>query len=401
MLGKIGIFRLATLLLVVLLFVQIPISQNEDSKAHINLYHLLLIVLPMYFVPGILKLRFNLAVLLFAVFVATTLIVAPAYGVGLRSTLILFAASAYCLGSLAAKKLTEQQIQKIFLKTFFCCTLFVIVRDIFYANQLVNLYAREGYVENMLYLATGGRNIEATLLGMLSILLIGSRYYKYSFILALITSAMMGSRAGLLVVGFSALFYLWVARKNHLYYLTVTLGVAVVIVMLGLVASAFIDIPLLGRFNLKEEVDLGQNDLGRLALWYYAKLSISNNIWGYGIGNGLDSIERMSGLQFVENNVHNVFLQYILDGGIQSLIVYIFLIFKIFRKRSMGQLQSNVKAFIICYLLLSFIQFNGFEAYYWYFVGLYLALPKRESERASDLLDSEDQRFTASPAKVV
>src|SRR4051812_23713104 len=109
MLGKVGIFRFATLLLVVLLFVQIPISQNEDSKAHVNLYHFLLIVLPVYFVPGIFKLKLNLAVLLFVVFVATSLIVAPAYGAGLRSTLILFAASAYCLGALAAKKLTELQ----------------------------------------------------------------------------------------------------------------------------------------------------------------------------------------------------------------------------------------------------------------------------------------------------
>jgi O-antigen ligase len=84
----------------------------------------------------------------------------------------------------------------------------------------------------------------------------------------------------------------------------------------------------------------------------------------------------------VENNVHNVYLQFLLEGGVQSLAAYLAMIAAILAKKVATPMQRNVKAFLLCYLVLSFIQFNGYEAYLWFFIGMFLAFPRQLTARA-------------------
>ena len=373
----------ATLLLV-FLFVQIPLTQNTDDKTHINVYHILLLTLPFLYVPSLKHFRVNMATIFIVVLTLTTIFAAPAYGAGLRSTQLVFVVMAFFMGSMYGRKFDDQDWTKIFSIVFVCTVIFVILRDIAFAGQLAAIYTRTGYAENMLYLSTGGRNIEASLLVMLSILLLGTRFYFPSVMLALLTSGMMQSRAGLIGTAISLWIFLWRTRKTKLYYLNLALGMALLVLVAALIFTSVVDIPVLDRFNLKSETTLEENGVGRLALWHYAGVALHKNLLGYGIGNGVPVMEKLSGIDFVENNVHNVYLQFLLEGGVQSLVAYLIMIVAILAKRATTRIQRNVKAYLICYLVLSTIQFNGSEAYLWFFIGAFFAFPTWSAQEESD-----------------
>ena len=381
----------ATLLLV-FLFVQIPLTQNTDDKTHINVYHILLLTLPFLYIPSLKHFRVNTATIFIVILTLTTIFAAPAYGAGLRSTQLVFVLMAFFMGSMYGRKFEDQDWTKIFSIVFVCTVIFVILRDIAFAGQLAAIYTRTGYAENMLYLSTGGRNIEASLLVMLSILLLGTRLYFPSIMLALLTSGMMQSRAGLIGTAISLWIFLWRTRKSKLYYLNLALGMALLVLMAALIFTSVVDIPVLDRFNLKSETALEENGVGRLALWHYAGVALHKNLLGYGIGNGVPVMEKLSGIAFVENNVHNVYLQFLLEGGVQSLVAYLIMIGAILAKRATTRIQRNIKAYLLCYLVLSTIQFNGSEAYLWFFIGAFFAFPKRAAEEALDAPVADGRR---------
>ena len=364
--------RAAAITLMAMLFVQIPLGHSTTSKSHVNVYHILLLLMPMLYLPAARYLKLNPGTAFIATMIATSLAAAATYGGGLRSTLILFVATSYFLGVVFGRKLAEMELRKIFIWMLGCCLTFLILRDIVYAGQLGAVYARSEGASGVLYMSTGGRNIEASLLALLSILLLGTRVYPIAAAIAMLTSATMLSRAGLVGAAVSIGIAAYRTRKTRHYYLYSFLGVAMVVLVGGLVLSSVIDIPVLDRFNLQAETQLEHKNVGRLALWTSAGTALRQNRLGYGVGNGVPLMEQISGLNFVENNVHNIYLQFLLEGGVQSLLLFLVMAAHILLTPAEGQ-QRNIKAFLLCYLMLAFIEFSGYEAYFWFFVGMFYA----------------------------
>jgi hypothetical protein len=364
--------RGAAIVLLAMVFVQIPLGHSSTSKSHVNVYHILLLLMPVLYIPAARYLKLNPATAFIATMIGTAVAASATYGGGVRSTLILFVAASYFLGVVFGRKLQEIELRKIFIWMLGCCLTFIILRDIVYAGSLGAVYARTEGASSILYMSTGGRNIEASLLALLSLLLLGTRVYPIAAGIALLTSAMMLSRAGLLGAGISIAIACWRTRKSRHYYFYTFFGVAMGVLVVGLVLSSVIDIPVIDRFNLKAETQLEHKNVGRLALWNTAGTALERNLLGYGVGNGVPVMEDISGLKFVENNVHNIYLQFLLEGGVQSLLLFLLMAAQILFTKTEGQ-QRNIKAFLLLYLMLAFIEFSGYEAYFWFFVGMFYA----------------------------
>jgi hypothetical protein len=45
--------------------------------------------------------------------------------------------------------------------------------------------------------------------------------------------------------------------------------------------------------------------------------------------------------------------------------------------------NSNVKMFLLLYLMLAFIEFSGYEAYFWFFVGMFYARQQVRQQRVA------------------
>lgn len=390
---KINKTRAAAVTLMAMLFVQVPLTHSTASKSHVNVYHLLLLLLPMLYFPALRYLKLNPATAFIATLAATSLGAAAVYGGGMRSTLVVFVASSYFLGTVFGRKLPDLDLRRIFVWILGCCIAFIVVRDAVYAGQLGAVYARTEGASSVLYMSTGGRNIEASLLALLSILLLGTRAYPIAAGIAFLTSATMLSRAGLLGAAVSIGIAAYRARKTRSYYFHTFIGIAAVVLVAGLVLSSVVDIPVLDRFNLQAETQLEHKNVGRLALWNSATLALEHNLFGYGVGNGVPLMEEISGLTFVENNVHNIYLQFLLEGGIQSLLLFLLMVGHILLRPAEGQ-QRNIKAFLLLYLMLAFIEFSGYEAYFWFFVGMFYA---REDVRRARLRQTARTRRHALP----
>ncbi|WP_177191181.1 O-antigen ligase family protein [Luteibacter sp. UNC138MFCol5.1] len=380
-----------------MIFVQVPLSHSTSSKSHVNVYHLLLLLFPLLYLPAARYLKVNPATAFIGTMIATSAAAGATYGGGLRSTLLVFVASSYFLGVVFGRKLPEVDLRRIFIWVLGCCITFLLVRDAVYAGQLGAVYARSEGASSILYMSTGGRNIEASLLALLSILMLGTRAYPIAAGIALLTSGMMLSRAGLIGTAISIGIAAYRARKTRDYYFYTFLGVAVGVLLVGLVVSSVIDVPILDRFNLQAETQLAHKNVGRLALWNTAGLALDHNLLGYGVGNGVPMMEELSGLTFVENNVHNIYLQFLLEGGVQSLLLFLVMVGQILLTRTEGQ-QSNIKAFLLCYLILAFIEFSGYEAYLWFFVGMFYARgERRRAEKRAEARAARDAAPTTLP----
>ncbi|WP_175472771.1 O-antigen ligase family protein [Luteibacter sp. 329MFSha] len=380
-----------------MIFVQVPLSHSTSSKSHVNVYHLLLLLFPLLYLPAARYLKVNPATAFIGTMIATSAAAGATYGGGLRSTLLVFVASSYFLGVVFGRKLPEMDLRRIFIWVLGCCITFLLVRDAVYAGQLGAVYARSEGASSILYMSTGGRNIEASLLALLSILMLGTRAYPIAAGIALLTSGMMLSRAGLIGTAISIGIAAYRARKTRDYYFYTFLGVAVGVLLVGLVVSSVIDVPILDRFNLQAETQLAHKNVGRLALWNTAGLALDHNLLGYGVGNGVPMMEELSGLTFVENNVHNIYLQFLLEGGVQSLLLFLVMVGQILLTRTEGQ-QSNIKAFLLCYLILAFIEFSGYEAYLWFFVGMFYARgERRRAEKRAEARAARDAAPTTLP----
>jgi O-antigen ligase len=385
--------RAAAVTLMAMIFVQVPLTHSTSSKSHVNVYHVLLLLMPLLYLPAVRYLKLNPATAFIATMMGTSLAAAASYGGGMRSTLIVFVAAAYFLGVVFGRKLQDVELRKIFVWILGCCIVFIILRDAVYAGQLGAVYARSEGASGILYMSTGGRNIEASLLALLSILLLGTRVYPIAAGIALLTSGMMLSRAGLLGAAVSIGIAAYRTRKTRHYYLYTFLGIAMMVLIGGLVLSSVIDIPVLDRFNLQAETQLEHKNVGRLALWNSAAAALEQNLLGYGVGNGVPLMEQISGLTFVENNVHNIYLQFLLEGGVQSLLLFLALVLHILFRPAEGQ-QRNIKAFLLCYLMLAFIEFSGYEAYFWFFVGMFYA--RTDARRAHARIDATAARKASS-----
>lgn len=389
--------RAAAVSLMAMIFVQVPLSHSTSSKSHVNVYHLLLLLFPLLYLPAARYLKVNPATAFIGTMIATSAAAGATYGGGLRSTLLVFVASSYFLGVVFGRKLPEMDLRRIFIWVLGCCITFLLLRDAVYAGQLGAVYARSEGASSILYMSTGGRNIEASLLALLSILMLGTRAYPVAAGIALLTSGMMLSRAGLIGTAISIGIAAYRARKTRDYYFYTFLGVAVGVLLVGLVVSSVIDVPILDRFNLQAETQLAHKNVGRLALWNTAGLALDHNLLGYGVGNGVPMMEELSGLTFVENNVHNIYLQFLLEGGVQSLLLFLVMVGQILLTRTEGQ-QSNIKAFLLCYLILAFIEFSGYEAYLWFFVGMFYARgERRRAEKRAEARAARDAAPTTLP----
>lgn len=209
---------------------------------------------------------------------------------------------------------------------------------------------------------SGGINLEATWACMLTVIFIRSRkLYFILLITAIFITASYQSRAGLIVVFLSLL--LWFYYHGFLNIKKIIILIFFMILIITFIIVNLENIPILERF-----VNIGNEpgSMGRLNIWSYIPEAFSNSpLFGYGAGNAINSIKDL-GFTGAEDNVHNLYLQILLDFGVLGLVLYITMIFKLLRSDGLFE----VKSFIVIYCILSFIEFRGGEAIIFFFFSL-------------------------------
>jgi len=218
----------------------------------------------------------------------------------------------------------------------------------------------------------GGPNLEATWVAMAGVFLIGSRMFlPYVFGSAMLCAA-YASRAGLIVVLLVVIASMagtllrgggGRARRWMLPVALVAMSVAGVAAARGVDGADYIA----RRF---ESIGEDPGSTGRLTLWTGGVEVFTSHPFGVGLGNAVPQIERAIGASVTEDNLHNQYLQHLVETGAQGLAAYLLLVALAVRRVIVSRLRDPMLLYVGIYFLLAMLQFRGAEALLWFVYGL-------------------------------
>lgn len=216
----------------------------------------------------------------------------------------------------------------------------------------------------------GGVNIESSWLAMFCVFFDCNRRGKAYFFSAIALSMIYASRASLIICVL-AFVYIFVF-KNDKRGVSLRLFLAV-----ACIVCAFIALADNGNIVIERLLEAGQDDgsLGRLRMWDYAiPTFLDAPLFGAGAGNAINHVSLISGLAYAEDNVHMYFLQVLLDFGIVGFFIFIAMVCSFLNRCFLDKLGSPFEAFILIFLIVSFIQFGGGDVLVGFALGGLFAL---------------------------
>lgn len=346
-------------LCVLALSLQIPVSGFDISNGGLKYSHFFSIAFIFYALNGVRRVD-NIGAYFVVLFFIYQLSLSFYLGSSLDSmAMIAFAFYAYLLGVGIAFK--GDGFFDAIKTASTIILLSIVVKNTFFIDEFIS---SGFYGAQVPTLYSGGGNIEATWT-MLLTLLVQSKLILGSF--AFVVSALYASRAGflafLLVYYYSSLMMPAISKVRITCYLLLLLLIA------WFVQYILFDNLLFGRvLMIGEEADL---KVGRVFIWQQGLELLSNNLLGYGVGLGIEAARAISGVEFHENNFHNIYMQILVDAGLLGFFLYFVILAVHFKSKLNDKRLMSLKFFLFSYLILGVLEFTSLEMYFWFFFGLY------------------------------
>lgn len=298
--------------------------------------------------------------ILLATFAIITLIDTPRYGFGslllkyvFQYLVILVMVNFYAL--LGARR----SIRLVKAGAWLVLALIVINAAIHY-QAFAAYYARpwDGH-PNYPTVFAGGVNLEATWPAMFSAFFDNDRQGRIYLVLVLLLAVVVTSRAGLLLVAAAAFYVLFLKDRKLDRRVLIALAVCALVFVLVIALGIALGIPMFDRMTSIGE-DGGSR--GRLSIWRNAvKVVEMAPVFGVGAGNVMDWVRAFAQYPFQEDNVHMYALQILTDFGFVGFAVFAVCVLRFIIQNVRERFHSPFSAFILLYLLISFIQFRGGE----------------------------------------
>lgn len=227
------------------------------------------------------------------------------------------------------------------------------------------------------YLFGGGANLEATWISLFLFTFNDSKLFLPYLVFCLGISAIYASRVGVMVIAIFVVIKIF-SRKGNVNPLKMfsifLLGIGIIVYMFYIGIFDYI----ISRFVA---VGYDPGSLGRLAMWKFAGQAIIDNPFGVGIGNALNYLRETTGIQFYENNMHNLYMQMFVElGWIGGL--YYAIVITVFAIRNRKNAIKNIFiGMLYTYILMSMLQFRGGEPIIFFILGVYLTMNGNDEKR--------------------
>jgi O-antigen ligase len=248
----------------------------------------------------------------------------------------------------------------------------VLLKAVIFLPEILRFFASPFGHPTLPTFFGGGPNLEATWVAMAGVFLIGSRMFVPYMAGSAILCAAYASRAGFIVVLLVMLASVagtllrgggGRARRLVLPMAVVALGIAGVAAARGVEGADYIA----RRF---ESIGEDPGSTGRLTLWTGGAEVFTSHPFGVGLGNAVPQIERTIGASVTEDNLHNQYLQHLVETGVQGFLAYLLLVGLAVRRLVASRLRDPMLLYVGIYFLLAMLQFRGAEALLWFVYGL-------------------------------
>lgn len=273
-------------------------------------------------------------------------------------------------------KYSKKEIIK--LLQFFAIFAFIIISfNVFLQRDAIIYYMLNPYGGHpyMTTIIAGGVNIEATWLVIFSILFLKNDFMKFLMLIwSTIISILYGSRTA--IIGCAFVFFLICIdsikfrKKNSV----IALSLIIIFFIIYGITNDFVEL-LLNRFL---NIGTDNGSVGRMNMWSNVNLAFVKNPFGYGCGNAINGISFVANREFTESNLHNIYLQFLLDFGIIGFIYILVLVSRfIFEIKN----RLNELTFIVMlYLLMGLFEFRGGDILFFIMLGGYYVLDNVKGE---------------------
>ena len=224
----------------------------------------------------------------------------------------------------------------------------------------------------------GSVNIESTWLGLFAFFFVGSRWKWIYAGVNLFLAFLYASRCGILIAVLAILWLLlpelpklWKLLQKR--SVRLILLAAVVILAVALYASGVYDAVFkraLARFFAGPS-DPG--NAGRIRMWDHALQTSLQYPLGCGAGNCMQALMKVSGEFYGEANIHNVYLQNLIDYGWLGGAAYLLLVIRFFWQERRKLWSNAFVAALFVYCGTSLLQFRGGDTLAFLLLGMHLA----------------------------
>ena len=371
----------------------------EDAGATPKAYHALLVLAGL----GVLA-RGKIArprtetLLYFGVTIASTVVAYLIYEpriAGIKLLINLYAALvATSLGYLANRRIVLQAWRMAGVAFFIAVT----VKNVTHVPEFIAYLTRPIGHPEVPSLAGGGLNVEATWLALSSFFMIGTVLFVPATLVAVATSTLYASRVGVLIAAMvlcGAAAHAWGTRwikapfrrpstnKSFLYVrrfaALVFVGTIVGVVMVVVRAARQVGnvTYVAERFSTIGE-DPGS--VGRLVLWRGGLRVFEENPLGVGVGNAVPMLRRVLGIDVIEDNLHNIYLQHAVETGIPGLAALLLLAAMTAWRVVRSRYRDHLLLFVAAYLVAGLIEFTGVDVIFWLAYGLQSGLASRGAD---------------------
>jgi O-antigen ligase len=371
----------------------------EDAGATPKAYHALLVLAGL----GVLA-RGKIArpraemLLYFGVTIASTLLAYLIYEPRVAGIKLLIALYAALLGTSLGHIANRRIVLRACRVAGVAFAIAVTIKNVTHVPAFIAYLARPFGHPDVLSLAGGGLNIEASWLALSSFFMIGTVLFVPVTLLAAATSALYASRAGVVIAVlaiFAAVAHAWgTGRTNapsdrrptsrtHIYVRRIA-----ALLLVGTSAGAVTMIVRAARqygdatYVAQRFSAIGDDpgSLGRLTLWRGGLRVFEENPLGVGAGNAAPTLRRLLGVDVPEDNLHNIYLQHAVESGIPGLAALLVFAAMIARRVVRLRFRDQLLLFVAAYLVAGMIQFAGVDAIFWLAYGLQSGLASQGAD---------------------
>lgn len=286
-----------------------------------------------------------------------------------------FALLVFLLGQQLAIRLEMQSVIQALRVASGSTILLVVGTAVVNASAFVHFYQAPNGHPSYGFVFAGGANLEASWVGLLSLLFFGKRRLHIMFgAIALILAVLLASRIGVLLAVASLVAAVLFGRPRSLRSLmsVVFVGTALLLAA-GLISNTY-----LAERVLSIGADPGST--GRFALWKNGFAAFVQHPWGFGAGNAVSMTRELTGAYLPEDNIHNVVLQWLLDFGPLGAVLWLWIALVVISPNWGAKLIGDpkpIRLFLLAYLGASLLQFRGSEPLFWFALGLFSVYKSR------------------------
>lgn len=257
------------------------------------------------------------------------------------------------------------------LRTASVLLLVITLIKIAFFWQDISEYLKDPYAHpELFWLYGGGPNLEATWLTMNAAFFRRSKFFWAFWLLTFAISTLYASRAGMVLGIALALLELISVRRWYTF-----------VIFFGISLLSGVFLYLVNPYSFERFTQIGQEtgSVTRLEMWSGVATAIQQMpITGFGAGNAIPAIELATNKVFLEDNVHNYFLQVLLDFGPLGLAAWLYVVFWVLRRSRIIRKKDEVGTYLVLYFLASFVQFRGAEPLFWFVMGLFVSSRNKE-----------------------